>query len=156
MAPATPLRLQVLDRFYDALDAIEAGDDYFFKPHMVVKHPELPYEKAKYGPLYSVLTESGPNEGLNDESDMHYTETFHVAVRGIVHDLKDIGSTIEKSIRDVRYAIDSDARSSTAGTLGVLCDLVSIDDPPDLDYLEYFGFFEQLFRVQISGDYRTL
>ena len=154
MPPSTdPLRLQVLDRFYTALEAIRAGDDYYYTPHKVAK-AMLSFENAKYGPLYMTLPESDGE--LFDESDMHYTETFHVSVKGIVHDRADLGTILEKAIRDVRYAIDQDARSSTAGTLGVLCDLVSIDEPPDVDYFDDFGFFEQRFRVQISGDYRTL
>ena len=154
MAPTTdPKRLQVLDRFFDVLDAIEAGDNYFYTPHEVKK--ALPsWENAKHGPLYCALPDSGGV--LEDQTDLYYEEEFFVSVKGIVHDREDLGTILEQTIRDVRYAIDTDSRSGAAGTLSTLCLLVSIDEPPEVDYFDDFGFFDQRFRVRIAGNFATL
>lgn len=153
MPPADPKRLQVADRYETVLNTIEAGDNYFFTPHEVAKKL-LDYEDAKNGPLYMVLSES---EG-NIEFSGHelFDETFHISVHGIVHDRNDLVAKVEKAIRDIRKAINDDSKSSAADSLMNLCEQVRIDDPPEVDYFEDFGFFRQRFRNQISGDFGEL
>jgi len=156
--PNDPLRLQVADRFKTVLAAITAGSSYFYTPHKVSKFP-LEYEIAKYGPLYQVFPgeEPGAAKIIGRES---YDETFYISVIGIVHDHSDLVSKMEKAVRDVRYAIDLDSKSAMAGTLGVLCVQVRIDESPVMEYFaeerDGFGQFDQKFRIQITGDFGDL
>jgi len=159
MAPsANPLRLQVADRFATVLEAITAGDSYFYTPHLVSKFP-VEYELAKYGPLYQVFPgeEAGRIEITGREN---YDETFYISIIGIVHDTSDLVSKLEKAVRDIRKAIDLDSKSETAGTLGVLTVQVRVDESPIMEYFAEekngFGQFDQKFRVQITGDFGDL
>ena len=156
--PTDPLRLQVADRFEAVLAAIEAGDDYFYTPHRVAKIP-LSHEDAKEGNLYMVLT--GEDVGSIEVTGReNFDETFYISVIGIVFDRKDLVSKVEKAIRDIRKAIDVDAKDATSGTLGTLTVQVRIDESPAISYYsedrDDFAHFDQLFRVQITGDFGVL
>jgi len=154
-----PLRLQVADRFETVLNAIVAGDDYFYTPHKVAKIP-LSYELAKYGNLYEVFT--GEDVGsIEITGRENYDETFYVSVVGTVFDRADLVTKVEKAIRDIRRAIDVDAKSPAAGSLGASMTVqVRIDESPAISYFsedkDSFAQFDQKFRVQITGDFGDL
>ena len=90
----------------------------------------------------------------------NFDETYYISIEGVVHDRADLGTKLEKAIRDVRYAIDQDAKSSAAGSLGVLAVQVRIDESPEVAYFsknkDNFAVFDQKFRVQITGDFGDL
>lgn len=151
--PTDPKRLQVADRYETVLNAIEAGDNYFFTPHEVAKRL-LEYENAKHGPLYMVLSESEGNIVFSGHE--LFDETFYISVHGIVHDRDDLVTAVEKAICDVRLAINEDSKGTTGSSLGVMCEQVRIDEPPEIDYWDDFAFFRQRFRNQISGDFGEL
>lgn len=151
--PADPKRLQIIDRFVTVLKAITAGADYFYTPYQVEKKALIQPEVSGT-PCYLVLPDSG---GAIEVSGQElYDEHFYVAVTGIVQDYDDIATKLERAIRDVRKAINEDSTSETSGTLGTLAVQVRIDEPPEIDYFENFGFFNQRFRVVISGDFGEL
>lgn len=156
MAPSEPLRLTILKRFETVLNAITAGDDFFFTPHLVSKHP-IEYELAKNGPLYQVF--SGDDVGPVDYTVGHLTrdETFYVSIQGIVHDRADLTTKLERALVDIRKALDEDAISSTAGTLGQLTDYTLMDESAMMGYFsdeeDDFALFSQKWRVHITGTY---
>lgn len=157
--PSDPLRLQVLDRFETVLNSIEAGTNYFYTPHEVSKSP-IAYELAKHGPLYQALVTEDATGEIVITGRENYDETYYISVEGVVHDRADLGTKLEKAIRDVRYAIDQDAKSSAVGSLGALTVQVRIDGSPDVAYFsekrDDFAVFEQMFRIQITGDFGVL
>jgi len=157
--PTDPLRLQVLDRFETVLNSIEAGIDYFYTPHKVSQDP-IPYEQAKYGPLYQAFMAEETTGEIVVSGRENYDETFYVSVEGVVHSRSKLGAMMEKAIRDVRYAIDQDSKSGVAGSLGVLGIQVRIDESPEVAYFsknkDNFAVFEQKFRAQITGDFGDL
>lgn len=156
MAPSEPLRLTILKRFETVLKAIVAGDDFFFTPHKVSKHP-IEYELAKYGPLYQVY--SGDEAGPVDYTVGHLTrdETFYVNIQGIVHDRADLTTKLERALCDIRKALDEDAISSTAGTLGQLTDYAKMDESAMMAYFsdeeDDFALFNQKWIIHITGTY---
>lgn len=159
MAPTDPKRLQVLDRFVTVLRAIVAGDLYFFKPAEVVKGSILLGIEAKGYPTYMVNAGS-PGEDIEHFVDQQFEETFYPEVEGIAYSDKDIVGMIEKCIRDVRVAIETDAASGQPGTLGATS-LTKIKGPPDIELgamanqptsiVGGFGWFTQRFSVRIEG-----
>jgi hypothetical protein len=153
MPPTDPKRLQVADRFETVINAITAGDNYFFTPHKVAKKL-LEYGDAKYGPLYMILDDSG-GEIVFSGHEL-FDETFYISVHGIVHDRDDLVTAVEKAVRDVRRAVNEDSKSTASGSLMNITEQVRIDEPPELDYFEDFAFFRQRFRNQISGDFGEL
>lgn len=158
MPPANPRRLQVLDRIVAVLQTITAGDDYFFTPGEVVRR-FVHWSEAKVFPTYMVFAASGGKVELSGAPDL-YDEDVMVSVKGIVRHPEDTVSLIEKALRDVRRAINEDAKSGAAGSLGVLAVETRIEEGPETDdgYLsiEGFGFFDQRIRVRIAGDYGEL
>lgn len=156
MAPSEPLRLTILKRFETVLAAITAGDDYFFTPHIVSKHP-IEYELAKFGVLYQIF--SGDEAGPVDYTVGHVTrdETFYVNVQGIVHDRADLTTKLERALVDIRKALDTDSISSTAGTLGQLTDYAKMDESATMAYFsdeeDDFALFNQKWIVHITGTY---
>jgi len=154
--PATPLRLQVINRIVAVLQGISTGATYFYTPGAVVKR-FVHWAEAVDFPTYMVFTGSGGKVELSgaagDESE--YTEDFYVSVKGIVKDSVDTVTRLENSIADIRKAIDADSRSGAAGSLGVLAVEVRIEDSPETDdgylSLEGMGFFDQKIRVSIAG-----
>ena len=158
MAPAIPLRLQVINRIVAVLQAIVAGADYWYTPDpgAVVKRFVL-WTEAVHFPTYMVFTGSGGKIELSGAAgdDSEYTEDFYVSVKGIVKDSVDTITRLENCIADIRKAIDADSRSGAAGSLGALAVEVRIEESPETDdgylSLEGFGFFDQKVRVSIAG-----
>jgi len=156
--PTNPLRLQVQDRIAVVLLSIVAGNDYFYTPHKVLRRFILPIEATGF-PTYSVHPDSGGTIDLSGAPDL-YDEVFYVSVKGYVQDTLNPGAKLEKSIRDVRKAINEDSKSGTVGSLGNLCVQVTFEKSPETDdgylSLEGFGYFDQQVRVQIAGDFGEL
>jgi len=157
MAPSEPLRLTVLKRFETVLNAITAGDNYFYTPHKVDKHP-ISYELAKYGPLYQVF--SGDEAGPVDQVGVGHRvqdETFYVRVQGIVYDRTDLTTKLEKCLADVRKAVNDDAVSAASGSLGALTVQVRMDESAEMGYFsdteDDFALFNQRWRVHITEAY---
>lgn len=157
MAPSEPLRLTVLKRFETILGAISAGDTYHYTPHKVDKHP-IPYELAKYGPLYQIFSgdEAGPVDQAHRGHGI-YSETFHVNIQGFVHDRTDLTTKLEKALADVREAVNTDALSAATGSLGAITDQVRMDESAESGYFsdteDDFALFNQRWRVEITGTY---
>jgi len=154
--PATPLRLQIIDRIIAVLQAIVTGETYFYTPGEVAKR-FIHWTECKAFPTYMVFTAPGGTVELSGAAgdDSEYTEDFFVSIKGIVKDSVDTVTRMERCIADIRKAIDADSRSGAAGTLGVLAVQVRIEDSPETDdgylSLEGFGFFDQKIRVSIAG-----
>jgi hypothetical protein len=154
--PATPLRLQVINRIVAVLQGISTGATYFYTPGEVAKR-FIHWSEAKAFPTYMVFTAPGGKVELSGAAgdDSEYTEDFYVSVKGIVKDSEDTVTRLENCIADIRKAIDTDSRSGIAGTLGVLAVETRIEDSPETDdgylSLEGFGFFDQKVRVSIAG-----
>jgi len=157
MAPAIPLRLQIINRVVAVLQGITAGATYFYTPGAVVKRFVL-WTEAKSFPTYMIFTGSGGKVELSGAAgdDSEYTEDFFISVKGIVKDSVDTVTRLENSIADIRKAIDADSRSGAAGSLGALAVETRIEDSPETDdgylSLEGFGFFDQKIRVSIAGE----
>ncbi len=158
MAPAAESkRLQVLNRIIAVLQAILAGDDFWYTPGEVVKRFKHWSECTKF-PTYMVFSSTGGE--IVYAGEQQYDEAFYVSVKGIVQDNLDTVTKLERSIRDIRKAINDDSLSPDPGTLGALAVQVRIDEPPETDdgylSLEGFGFFDQKIRCVISGDFGEL
>jgi len=154
--PATPLRLQIIDRIVAVLQGITTGDTYFYTPGVVAKR-FIHWTECKSFPTYMVFTAPGGTVELSGAAgaDSEYTEDFFVSVKGIVKDSVDTVTRMERCIADIRKAIDADSRSGAAGSLGVLAVQTRIEDSPETDdgylSLEGFGFFDQKVRISIAG-----
>jgi hypothetical protein len=154
--PATPLRLQVIDRIVAVLQGISTGATYFYTPGEVAKR-FIHWSECKAFPTYMVFTASGGKVELSGAAgdDSEYTEDFYVSIKGIVKDSVDTVTKLERCIADIRKAIDADSRSGAAGSLGVLAVETRIEDSPETDdgylSLEGMGFFDQKIRVSIAG-----
>jgi len=156
-SPADPLVLKVIDRIVAVLQAITAGANFFYTPYLVTKR-FIHWAEANGFPTYMVHLDSTgevvyAGEGIFDM-------TFYISVKGIVsNEQGDVDNTVDplvKAWRDVTKAIDDDAKSPTAGTLGALTVQVRIDESPETDNGEGFGFFDQRIRVQTTGEFGTL
>lgn len=157
--PTDPKRLQVLDRMIAVLKAVTAGANFFFTPAEVVKGSILLGVEAKAYPTYMVHAGTG-GEDIDHFVDQQYQEIFYPEVEGIVFDVNDIVTMIEKCVRDVRKAIDDDAASGAVGSLGQIS-LTKIKGPPDIELgamanqatsvVGGFGWFSQKFQVNIEG-----
>ena len=156
MAPSEPLRLTILKRYETVLNAITAGDDYFFTPHKVSKHP-ISYELAKFGTLYQIY--SGDEAGTIDYTVGHITrdETFFVNIQGIVYDMADLTTKLERALVDIRKALDTDAIATAAGTLGQLTDYAKMAESAEMAYFSIeeddFALFNQRWINHITGTY---
>jgi hypothetical protein len=149
--PTKPLRLQVLDRIVAVLKAITEGESYWKTPGPIVRRHIGDREAASF-PVYGVFAGEGKSpEEINGE----YTEEFEVVVKGVVQSHTDLVEEMEHAIADIRKAVDADARSGAAGTLGALTIYARLgtsmtDEGENL--AAGFGYFEQRFLVQIAGD----
>ena len=149
--PTKPLRLQVLDRIAELLKAITEGESYWKTPGTIVRR-HIGDREATSFPVYGVFAGEGkPPEEINGE----YTEEFEVVVKGIIQSHTDLAQEMEHAIADIRRAVDADARSGAAGSLGALTIYVRLgmsmtDEGENLAV--GFGYFEQRFLVQITGD----
>jgi hypothetical protein len=157
--PATPLRLQVIERICTVLQAIIAGANYWYTPDSgaVIKRMMV-LEQVVHFPTYMVF--SGAAEGKIELSgaagdDSEYTEDFVVTIKGIVKDSLDTVTPLERCLADVRKAVDADSRSKIAGTLGALCVQCRIEDSAWTDDGEFsiwgFGAFSQKVLISIAG-----
>lgn len=156
--PSDPLRLKVINRLVDVLKNIEEGTDYFYTPHKVAKG--FIAEPPGY-PIYMVTSESIQGAGggtLEMHSDGQWDETYYIAISGIVQDAGDVVTPLERAIRDVRKAIDTDFRSGApAGSLLTLATSLVFDDPPTIEYgfegTGFFGYFSQRLKITVSGEF---
>ena len=152
--PATPLRLQVLERVVAILKDITAGEDYFFTPGEVIKGYCHPLEIKSF-PHYAVSYDSGGT--ISVEATDYFIEDFYINVKGHVKPRDgDPVTAMERALRDVRVAIDTDQRPAAgAGSLNALNVLAFWEEPPTTDngYLatEGMGFFEQRIKIQVHG-----
>jgi hypothetical protein len=149
--PTDPKRLQIIDRIVEVLKTISAGTDYFYTPIEVDKGFKA--EMRGY-PSYFVTSESGGEIGMN--MDELWDETFYIAVHGVVKSAEDVVTPLERAIRDVRKAINTDFMPDAgAGSLITLATAVTIDSPPEIDYgfegQGFFGYFTQRIRIQTFG-----
>jgi hypothetical protein len=153
--PTDPLRLQVVDRFVEVLEAIAPEDGYFFHAGEVTKKFSH-WEDCQAFPSYSVFTDSGGS--LEDHSSFRYGETFHINVKGYVKDDADTVTLLEQCLSDIRLAVMADTKAAAgAGSLGALGAIVRIEEGATTDngYLsiEGYGFFEQKFTIEISDSF---
>jgi hypothetical protein len=156
--PTDPKRLQVVDRIVEVLKNVGAGASYFYTARDVTKRLVHWREVTEF-PTYSVFIDSGGT--LKDGLGRWKSSEFHVNVKGIVDDEGE-GSVAKviRCIRDVRYAIETDMRSTATGSLGNLCAALFIEEEAETDngYLsiEGRGFFDQRIKVVIAGTIDTL
>lgn len=157
--PENPIRLKIRDRMiYVLKNHIIRGEEYFFTPYEVVDNFVL-WDECRGFPTYMIHTASGGN--IVEVGRELYDETFYISIKGWVKDLKDATTALEKSVRDIRKAVNLDSLDfETSGSLGFLGVQVRIDEPPETleGYLSGLGFefFDQRIRCHISGDYGEL
>jgi len=154
--PSDPIRLQVIDRIVEVLNGIQEGDTYFHSPRHVAKG--FIAEPQGY-PIYMVRSESGGD--IEMHGDAQFAETFYVTINGRMQEIGDVVSPMERCLRDVRKAIDTDFRSgAAAGSLVTLATLVTFDAPPDISYdvdsNGPFAEFSQRVRITIFGEFGEL
>jgi hypothetical protein len=157
--PTTPKRLQVIDRVVALLQAIHEGTDYFYTAYEVVKRAKHFNECGGF-PTYMVFMggESEPEQHLDSENVVKMT----LSVSGWVNlELGEPQSKLLKAIRDVQKAIDTDAKSTTAGSLGVLCanglvDIGKVETDNGGFSAEGFAAFTQDITVSLIGQWGEL
>ena len=160
MTPTDPMSLKIIDRIVTILQAIIAGDSYFFTPYDVAKK-FVHWEEAKVKanrPQYMIFRDSG---GRTEFAGTNlYDEHWFINVKGYVKHNSDTVTPLEKAIRDIQKAINDDSKSDAAGSLGQLGIQVIFEEPPSTDngYLssQGFGFFEQRVKVISTGDFGEL
>jgi hypothetical protein len=152
--PAVPLRLQVIDRIVAVLTAITEGADYFYKPSQVLKRL-VAIEDCSGFPVVMVFPVSGG--AIENIGPDRYDEVLEVLIKGYVKDTTDPVTIIERFLRDVRKAINDDARSGTAGSLGVIATNFEFPASPEVEFsIDGFGGFDQRLRMTITGAFGTL
>jgi len=160
MAPTNPLSQQCIDRVVTVLSAITAGSSFFYTP-FDVKKEFLIWREAKFTkdkPLYMVSRGSGG--AITYIGENNYEMEFFISIQGYVQDSSDAVTRLCRAIRDVQKAINDDSKGETAGTLGALAAAVTIEESPETDngYFspEDIGWFDQLIRVRIDGEFGEL
>jgi hypothetical protein len=157
--PTTPKRLQVIDRVVALLQAIHEGTDYFYTADKVTKRAMNANECTGF-PTYMVFMsgETEPEQHLDSEVVVKMTLT----VDGWVDlEMGEPQSKLCKAIRDVQKAIDTDAKSTTAGSLGVLCanglvDVGAVSTDNGEYSLKGFAAFSQTITVSLMGEWGEL
>lgn len=157
--PTTPKRLQVLDRVVAVLKAIHEGTDYFYSAYEVTKRARHFNECGGF-PTYMVFMngEAEPEQHLDSENVVKMT----LSVSGWVDlELGEPQSKLLKCIRDVEKAIDTDAKSTASGSLGVLCanglvDVGAVETDNGGFSADGFAAFTQTITVQIMGQWGEL
>lgn len=147
-----PKRLQVINRIVEVLKAIRAGENYFSTPKVVTKRVPVGDREMLEHPYYLVYSDSsaGPPTVL---SNNYYDDDMAIAVEGeVVAEDGDSTTPLERSLRDVRRAIDQDSRSQTAGSLGALAVAVTIDTA-EIQNGRDFGNFKQRIIVRVTGEW---
>jgi hypothetical protein len=156
---ALSLRLQVINRIVTVLQAITAGATYWVKPYEVSKRLTL-IEDAQDFPYYMVFSGSGGRGVELQGAPDNYLESFRVIVKGVVQSDTDTVTALEKSLQDIRLAINTDSKSGAAGSLGVLCVQAVMFGPVETDEGllsdDGFAYFEQPIDVEIEGDFGTI
>lgn len=150
---ADPLRLQVINRIVEVLKNITAGADYFFTPVAVAKG--FVVSPSGY-PAYAVRSETGGE--IEMHSDAQFAESFYVSIHGAVQEIGDVVTPLERAIRDVRKAIETDFQPAAgAGSLITLATNIQFDAPPDINYGPEgqgpLAFFRQRLKVMVSGEF---
>jgi hypothetical protein len=150
--PTDPKKAQVLERIITVLKSIATGSTYFYTPASVEKR-YTHFKEVTEGPAYSVHLDTGGR--LTDGLGEWKTEEFYVNVKGTVLDEQDAATAIARSLRDIRYAINQDMKSSATGSLASICSHLFIEDGAETDNgylsLEGKGYFEQRIRIIVSG-----
>ena len=158
--PATPLRLQIIDRVVAVLEAMVQGPSFFYRPNAVVKRLKNFNECGGF-PTYMVFMDKGagvPEAHLDSE----YVEKLTISIQGWVDlELGEPQTKLCKCIRDVQKAIADDAKSSAAGSLGLLCsnglcDIGTVETDNGGYSLQGYAFFSQSVDIQIVGDWGEL
>lgn len=156
---ALSIRLQVINRIQTVLQAITAGATYWVKPYEVTKRLIL-LEQAKGFPIYMVFSAAGGAGAELLGPPDNYDEKFRVLVKGIVKDNSDTVTALEKSLQDIRLAINTDSKLGTAGSLGALCVQATMFGPVETDEGllsdEGFAYFEQPVDIEIEGDFGVI
>jgi hypothetical protein len=159
---SNPLRLQAIDRVVAVLTAITAGADYWFTPGQVIKR-YVPFEEVQCEVTYMVFAGTGEGSvelaGAAGDSSTYFEDVF-ITIKGTVRSDVDTASMVSKCIRDIRKAIDTDARSGVAGTLGGISIEARMEKAPITDngWFERmnYGEFEIQLRVKNEGTYDEL
>jgi len=157
---ALSLRLQVINRIETVLKAITTGATFWVTPYQVTKRLIL-LEQAQGFPVYMVFSGAGGSGGIEHSgASDEYDETFRVIVKGIVQDNSDTVTALEKSIQDIRLAINTDSTSGVAGTLGTLAIQTlmygQVETDEGLLSDEGFAYFEQPVDITIAGRFGEL
>ena len=155
MPDTEPLRLQILERIIEVLEAVRPGDDYYYKAGEVTMKFSH-WEDCRAFPSYSVFLDSGGE--LEDHSSFHAGEVFYINVKGYVKDDKDTVTPLTRCIEDVRRAILNDTKPEAGtGSLGTLGALVFVTEQATTDNgylsLDGYGFFEQRFKIEITNTF---
>ena len=155
MAPADPLRLQVMNRVKTVLQAIQSGSEYFYTPHEVILGRKNP-EKLTGCPTYMIWPEKGSVRS-NEIGHVHH-ETLPIIIWGKTKSNDDLLTTNERAVRDVRKAISEDMKLKTAGTLGALAYQMETKESPitDYDYEHKEAYFLLRIEFTFSGDFGVL
>jgi hypothetical protein len=151
---AEPKRLLVIERVIVVLKAMRQGEGYWYTAAEVVKQVVHEREVLKF-PFYMVEYESspGPPKSMINHG---FTEDLSIIIKGACDgEAGDTTTKLERCIRDVRTAIDADASSGVAGSLGALGVIVSIDSL-EIEHDASYGYFNQRFVAHIRGDWRSL
>lgn len=152
--PAAPLRLQIVDRIVTVLAAITAGASYFYKPAQVLKRLVAIEDCSGWPTLMVFPVSGGPIESIGPD---RYDEAMEVLIKGYVKDDADPVTVLERCLRDVRKAINDDARSGAAGSLGVLATNFEFPSSPEVEFsIDGFGGFDQRLRMTITGAFGVL
>ncbi len=157
-SPTTPKRLTIIDRVVAALAAITAGSSYWATPALVTKRMIDDDGVSEY-PVY--IVQDAP-DSPEPEAGMggYYTDTINISVTGLVAAPDAVSvDNIEKSIRDIRKALLTDAASSATGTLGQLNVEVymgGIMTDSGIFAPDGYGKFTIEFRLQFSGNWSDL
>lgn len=152
---ANPLRLQIIDRIVEVLQAIkgDAGATYWYTPNEVVKRFADP-EMASGFPYYMVAPDSSP-QGPEPAEERLDWEHFAVSIKAWV-DLEgdEPTSKLEKCLADVRKAVMDDclntAGASSLAALGVVSSAIDVVET-DGGILSIDGraYFDQRFIFKI-------
>ena len=158
--PATPKRLSVIDRVVAVLKAIDPSLGFFYPPYAVQKRL-MNFKECGGYPTYFVFM-SGAGAAPEAHLDSEYVESLTLSIQGWVDlELGEPQSKLCKCIRDVQKAIADDAKSTVAGSLGVLCanglcDIGGVETDNGGFSLEGASFFSQEISVKLIGDFGEL
>jgi len=155
---ALPLRLQVLNRIVEILEAMkgEAGATFWFTAYRVVKRFADSADAGGF-PFYMVAPDSGqaPEWAGQQLAD----ELMAVSVKAWVNLEGDEPTTkLEKCLADVRKAVMDDQASGPVGSLATLtlgCNLDSLETDGGVLALDGLGYFDQRFVFRIPVHWGT-